>query len=274
MLLRVLALILLAMLGLAGWGYANIVADPVVRRATIAVAGWPERTAPLRVALIGDVHVQGPDMPPERLARLVARINAEQPDLILLAGDFVGDRALATHHFSDAEIAAPLGRLSAPLGTYAVLGNHDYWRDGPALRRALEGVGIRVLSNEAVRAGVVTLVGVDDMHTRHADVTAAERSAARLPGPALVFTHSPDVIPELPARFATVLTGHTHCGQIVLPLTGPVASASRYGDRYRCGVIREDGRTIVVTSGLGASVLPTRFGAPPDWWLVTVGGAR
>lgn len=267
------ALLLLAAIGMTalGWGYWNIMADPLVRRTAVAMPDWPEGAPPIRVALIRDIHVPGPDMPPARAARLVAQVNAERPDLILLAGDFVGDRQLATRDYSDAETAAPLAGLRAPLGVFAVLGNHDHWRDGRRMARALATAGIPTLDNRAARVGPVTLVGIGDAHTRNADIRAVGAAAASLPGPLLAFTHSPDVVPALPGRFAVVLAGHTHCGQIVLPLIGPLASASAHGERYRCGVIREGGRTIVVTSGWGASVLPFRFGAPPDWWLVTLG---
>jgi len=272
--LRTLGLILVAALAFAGWCYFNSLADPIVRRTTVAVPGWPAGAPPLKVAMISDVHVQGPDMPPERVARIVDQVNAQHPDLILLAGDFVGDRLLGTHSYTDAEIAAPLGRLSAPLGVYAVLGNHDQWRGGVSMRTALTKAGVPVLTNVAVRAGPVTVVGIDDFHTGHADVPAAVRSANLLPGPTLVFTHSPDVIPVLPPQFATVLAGHTHCGQVVLPWYGQLASSSHYGDRYRCGVIREGTRTIVVGAGLGTSTVPFRLNAPPDWWLITLGPAR
>jgi len=269
---RALGLILLILLAIAGWGYANILADPVVRRASFVLPNWPANTAPLRVALISDVHMQGPDMPPERVARIVARVNAEHPDLILLAGDFVGDRQLSTREYSDAEIAAPLGKLVAPLGTWAVLGNHDQWRDPASMRKALIAAGIGVLDNAAVRVGVLTLVGAGDAGTHSDDIAALTRSAAKFPGPVLLFAHSPDLVPQLPARFTLVLAGHTHCGQIMVPFHGSLASASRFGERYRCGVIREGLRNTVVSAGLGASVVPFRFGAPPDWWLVTIGG--
>jgi predicted MPP superfamily phosphohydrolase len=74
-------------------------------------------------------------------------------------------------------------------------------------------------------------------------------------------------------HFPIVLAGHTHCGQIVLPLYGAIETGSKYGNRYLCGVIREHGRAVVVTGGIGTSLLPFRFGAPPDWWLVTLGSA-
>ncbi|MBC9033256.1 metallophosphoesterase [Sphingomonas sp. JC676] len=273
--LRALGVILVLVLALAGWCYLNILADPIVRRATIAVPGWPAGAAPLRVALISDVHVQGPDMPPERVARIVEQVNAQHPDIVLLAGDFVGDRVLGTRDYSDAEIAAPLARLSAPLGVYAVLGNHDYtYRGIPRMWEALERVGIRVLDNRVQHVGVLTLAGIGDVHSGHAAVPAVVLAAARMPGPILAFMHSPDVIPRLPSQFGVVLAGHTHCGQIVLPWYGQLASASRYGDRYRCGVIHESGRTIVVGAGWGTSIVPFRLGAPPDWWLVTVGPAQ
>jgi hypothetical protein len=269
--LRLIAFLFLMAVGLGLWGFLNTQADPVMRRGTVHMSEWPAHAAPLRIALISDVHAQAPSMPVERVARIVAQVNAQHPDLILLAGDFVGDGGLATRDYSDAEIAAPLGKLSAPLGTWAVLGNHDHWRDKGSIATALQAAGIHVLTNSAARVGVLTLVGADDMHTHHADPAAVDRAAAARPGPALLFTHSPDLVPRLSRRFGLVLAGHTHCGQIVLPLFGQVASASRYGDRYRCGLIREDGRSIFVTGGLGTSILPLRFGAPPDWWLITAG---
>jgi len=273
MILRLLAFTFLVVAALSLWGFLNAQADPVMRRGIVHMSDWPAHAAPLRIALIGDVHVQGPDMPPDRVARIVAQVNAQHPDLILLAGDYIGDRQLSTRLYSDAEIAAPLGKLLAPLGTWAVLGNHDHWRNRGSIAKALEAAGIHVLTNSAARVGILTLVGADDIYSRHADAGAVDRAAAALPGPTLLLTHSPDLVPQLSRRFGLVLAGHTHCGQIVLPLYGPVASSTRYGDRYRCGLVREDGRSIFVTGGLGTSIVPFRFGAPPEWWLITVGGA-
>ena len=272
MILRAFAFLFLVLAGLSVWGFANTQAEPVIRRGIVHMSEWPAHAAPLRIALISDVHAQGPDMPPERVARIVAQVNAQHPDLILLAGDYVGDRRLSTRLYSDAEIAAPLGKLLAPLGIWAVLGNHDHWRTHGSMAKALEKVGVHVLTNSAARVGVLTLAGADDAFSEHADAAAVDRAARALPGPTLLLTHSPDLVPQLSRRFGLVLAGHTHCGQIVLPFYGQVASSSHYGDRYRCGLMHEDGRSIFVTSGLGTSVVPFRFGAPPDWWLITVGG--
>jgi hypothetical protein len=224
--------------------------------------------------LISDLHVAGPDMPPERLARIVARIDALHPDLVLIAGDFVSERSASTHIYSAAQSIAPLAALRPRLGTFAVLGNHDHWRDAGASRRALLAAGVRVLDNEAAAAGPLAIGGLDDTFTDHAKPVATVAAMRRLPGARLLLSHSPDPFAELPPDISLTLAGHTHCGQIALPLVGPIASFSRYGNRYACGIVREGGKTLIVTAGLGASLLPLRIGAPPDMWLLELGPVR
>lgn len=266
----ILTALLALLLVVVALGYAESLRDPVVRRATIALAGLPEGTRPLRIALLSDLHVQGPDMPPARVRRIVDQVNAVHPDLILLAGDFVGSRRIATRGYSDAEIADALAGLRARLGVFAVLGNHDHWRDPASLARELAARNLRVLVNETAEVGPIAIAGIDDDFTDHADIARVAQAAAASERPVVVLTHSPDLVPRLPDGFALVLAGQTHCGQAVLPLIGAVVSSSRFGERYRCGLIREGSRTIVVTAGLGTSVLPMRLGAPPDWWLLTL----
>jgi uncharacterized protein len=137
-----------------------------------------------------------------------------------------------------------------------------------------------VLGNEAVRRGPLAIIGVDDSFSGHDDVVAAAASWEKVGGIPLVLTHSPDAAHKLPGGLPLVLAGHTHCGQVVLPWLGPVLTRGPkqqwrplYDPRYRCGVVREANRIVVVTAGLGSGTLPVRFGAPPDWWLVTVGPA-
>jgi predicted MPP superfamily phosphohydrolase len=260
--------------GLLLWGWLEARSHPLVRRAAFSLPGWPERASPLKAVLISDIHVAGPDMPPARLAKIVTQINALQPDLVLIAGDLVSDKGIATRLYSMAEAIAPLAGLTPKLGAFAVLGNHDHWRDADAARAALRRAGIRVLDNEAVRAGPLVIAGADDVYTGHDDPAALTRAAERLGGPVLVLSHSPDIVPELDPRFRLVLAGHTHCGQIVPPLIGRLATASHYGERYACGIVRENGRAIVVSAGLGTSLLPLRMGARPDMWLLELGPAR
>ena len=263
--LLILAALLLLLLG---WSYWSAIADPIVQRATVALPGFPAGQPPVKVALIADIHVQGPDMPPERLARIVAQVNAEQPDLVLIAGDVIGDRTLATQHYSTAESVAPLAGLRSRLGTFAVLGNHEYWRNGAEARDALTRIGVRVLANQAVQAGPLALGGLDDQVTGRNRDNQTYAAMRGLPGARVLLSHSPDPFATLPPDIGLMLAGHTHCGQIRLPLIGAVSTMSRYGERYACGLIRERGRTLVVGAGLGTSIMPVRLGAPPDMWVL------
>ncbi|HST36178.1 MAG TPA: metallophosphoesterase, partial [Allosphingosinicella sp.] len=226
---------------------------------------------PIRAVLISDIHVAGPDMPPARLARIVARINALRPDLVLIAGDFVSDKRLSTRHYGQAEAAAPLAGLRARLGTFAVMGNHDHWRNGAEAHRALAAAGVRLLDNAAVQAGPLALGGLDDDFTGRADVARTVAAMRRLPGAKLLLSHSPDPFAQLPADVPLMLAGHTHCGQARLPFYGALVSVSDYGTRFECGLIRERGRTLIVTAGLGTSGVPLRLGAVPDLWLIRIG---
>lgn len=235
--------------------------------------GWPADQPPLRLLLASDIHVQGPDMPPERLADVVAQINALNPDLVLIAGDFIGDRQLASRWYDYREALAPLAGLRARYGTIAVLGNHDHWRDPAAADRALRQTGVRVLANDAVRAGPLAVAGLDDDFTAHADLRRTVERMRAVGGVPVLLSHSPDPFPELPRDVPLMLAGHTHCGQIVLPLVGAVTYESRHGSRYGCGRIDEGGRSLFVSAGLGTSVLPLRIGAVPDLWLIEIGPA-
>jgi predicted MPP superfamily phosphohydrolase len=120
----VAALLILAALASALAGYRNATADPLVRRLTVRLAGFPEDSPPVRIVLFSDLHVHGPDMPPRRVARIMDEIDALHPDLILAAGDFVGN-ALVGRKYPVEQALAPLARLKAQYGVYAVLGNND-----------------------------------------------------------------------------------------------------------------------------------------------------
>jgi predicted MPP superfamily phosphohydrolase len=256
---------------LLGWCYWSAIATPTVREARVELPGFPAGQAPVRVALLSDFHVQGPDMPPERVARIVAQVNALQPDLVLIAGDFAGDRTLVSHSYSTAETVAPLAGLRAPLGVIAVLGNHDYWRNGQEMRDALVRVHVRVLQNQAVQAGPLVIGGLDDQRTGHNRDNQTYSSMRALAGARVLLSHSPDPFATLPPDIGLMLAGHTHCGQIRLPLFGALTNDSAYGERYACGYIEQNGRKLIVTAGLGASILPLRLLAPPDLWVVTIG---
>lgn len=253
---------------------ASAMREPVVRRAIIAMPDWPAGARPLQVAFLSDVHVAGPDMPPSRLRRIVGQVNALRPDVVLFAGDFVSDKRVATRRYPAMEALAPLAELNAPLAKVAVLGNHDHWRDATEVSKALNAAGVRVLSNQAMTIGPLRIGGVDDDFTSHANVGATVRAMNAAPGGRVLLSHTPDITPKVPDDVTLVLAGHTHCGQIRLPLLGALSYMSSYGDRYACGQRKEGPRRVITTAGLGTSVLPFRLGAPPEIWLLTLGSLK
>lgn len=245
--------------------YREATSDPVVRTVRIEL---PELQGPVRLVLMSDIHVAGPDMPPHRLARIVERVNRLQPDLVLIAGDFVSDKRSRSRTYSVTDAVAPLRKLKARLGVIAVLGNHDHWRDAQAMRWQLRRAGLRVLDNDAVRTGPLTIGGVDDPFTGHDQLARTIRMMRAKPPPYILLSHSPDIFPGVPDDVSLTLAGHTHCGQIRLPWIGAVSTMSAYGERYACGMVKEQGRTLIVSAGLGTSILPIRLGAPPDLWAI------
>jgi len=265
---RWLALLAITALAMLGGMYWSAAAMPVARRLTITVADWPAGTSPLRLVLISDLHVAGPENPPARLSRVVAQVNALRPDIVLIAGDFVTEKRSATRLYGAAEAIAPLRDLRPHLGSFAVLGNHDHWLSSTEVHAALAGAGIRVLDDQAARVGRIAIGGIDDVFTRRGKLGPTLHALRPMGGFPILLTHSPDVFPDVPDWVPLTLAGHTHCGQIVLPLIGAISTVSRYGARFRCGVIREHGKTLVVSAGVGTSLLPLRLGAPSDFWVI------
>lgn len=256
-----------------------------VRRWRIARADWA--APPLRIVAISDIHLGEPYVGLRRLRQIVRRANALGGDVIVLLGDYA-----AGHHFISAPVtiadAAPeLAKLSAPQGVYAILGNHDWWDDLTAQRRgggpnlyaaALERVGIPVLSNTAIRKDGFWLAGLEDQ--------IAIRREGRwiglddLPGtlaqvsddaPVVLLAHEPDIFTQVPPRVALTLSGHTHGGQVRLFGFSPMVP-SRYGNRFAYGHVREQGRDLVVSGGIGCSILPVRFGVTPEITVIEISG--
>lgn len=270
---RILLLLIVIAVAIIAKGYWNATRDPIIRRANVVMANWPEGTPPLTVLLVSDTHVAGPDMPPERLTRLVTQLNQLRPDVVVVAGDLVSEKHFATHLYTPEQVVAPLLGFRARLGTVVTMGNHDHWFDPIRIRAALERGGIPVLRNQAIMRGPLVIGGVDDEHSGHDDLPATFAAMAQFPAdaPRILVTHSPDILPKLPEHVPLVLAGHMHCGQIVLPFHGAIGYPSRYGARFACGDMTDHGQRVIVGAGLGTSIVPLRYGAPPDVWLITLG---
>lgn len=242
---------------------------PVVERLVVESDAMETGSKPVTIALLADIHVAGPDMPPSRLEKIAEQVNALEPDLIAIAGDLVSEKRTATKVYSPAEIVAPLGKLSAPLGVVVVPGNHDHWFDWDGLKAEMaKHPQITVLANEAAQFGPIAVGGSDDAFTDRADNRATFGALKPLKGAKVVLTHSPDIFPQVPVDVDVVLAGHTHCGQIAWPWGGSPATMSDYGELYACGVVEQHGKTLVTSAGLGTSLLPVRMFTHPEIWLV------
>jgi len=270
--LALFAVLLLAAALVAWKAWRDTTGDPAILRTTVTLPDMPAGAEPVTVALISDIHVAGPDMPPERVERIVAQINALAPDAVLIAGDLVSEKKVGTKIYGPAEIVRPLTGFDARLGTILVPGNHDHWYGWPRLKKALSQTDISVLENDAIQAGPLVIGGLDDEYTGHDDIARTLAAMDELEGAHVFLGHSPDSLPDLPEG-SVILAGHTHCGQITLPLIGALAVPSRYGDRYECGRIDEGSRAAIVGAGLGTSVLPIRFNTRPEVWLIEFRGA-
>ncbi|MGH6614737.1 metallophosphoesterase [Sphingomonas sp.] len=282
-----LAGLVLLLLAIALYGFVDARRDPLVRYAAVPLNDWPGGARPVRALLISDIHFGNATMGSSRLARIVDQAMALKPDLILLAGDYVAGHDAETAHQAAAPLAAELARLHAPLGVVAVLGNHDHWTDAVTVQRALTAASISVVSNGAIRRGPLVIGGVDDQFSGHDDIPATLAAMDKLSGAKIILAHTPDVAralrrlteadtltaPRIVSRVAPqiVFAGHTHCGQIVLPWLGPIKTVIDSREKYLCGPSWRGTDRILVTGGVGTSVLPMRIGAPPDMWLVTLG---
>jgi uncharacterized protein len=250
---------------------------------TVRHTGWPRCARPLRIGVLTDIHAVEPWMPARRIGAIAERMNRLKPDIIVLLGDYVN--ALRPRFYSKtvpiAEWVSALKDLHAPLGVYAVLGNHDWWSgEAPQIRRAFDRAGIHLLENEAI--GVkhpgfnFWIAGLgDQLAYRVSGADDLEGTLQYLTGdaPSLLLVHEPYIFGEVPSRITLTLAGHTHGGQVYLPFIGRPAIPAEFA-AYAHGHVEDEGRNMVVSSGLGLSGLPVRFLVPPEIGLVTLRNAQ
>jgi len=220
----------------------------------------------LKIAQLTDLH-HSLFTPLEEIQRAVHLANHLRPDVVALTGDYV---TLSPTYIWP--VARALGKLRARLGVFAVLGNHDFRVDAEEITQALRSQRIRVLRNAhcALRRGSARLwmVGVDDLWWEAADIHAALRSVPAR-DPKILLCHNPLGI-HMAAKHGIdlVLSGHTHGGQVRLPMFGSVYGRSKLGERFVEGWNRLDGTQIYVSRGIGKVLVPVRYGCPPEITLL------
>ncbi len=252
---------------LLAWAFYFEPASFYVGETSLTIPRLPLNIDGLTIAVLADLHTGSPFNSLSKLRKIVDVTNSVNPDLILIAGDIVIQGVLGGTFVPPEDSTKVLRALSAPLGVYAVLGNHDWWFNANRVKTALEQEGIPVLDDRAIRlsghAKSFWLAGVSDYWEGPHDINSALRD---VPGDAtvIVFTHNPDVFPDIPRRVQLTIAGHTHGGQVLFPFIGRPIVPSRYGERFASGHIIEGGRHLFVSTGLGTSILPVRFRVPPE----------
>lgn len=263
--------LLLTLLLFFGIGYWHATRDPHVVEVSLPMENLPPGSQ-YHVLLASDIHTGNPDMRPERLARIVRQMNALKPDMILLAGDYHGGKMLDWPGIGLETALAPLGQLRAPLGVFAVIGNHDTPRWTPwAFGKA---GNIRLLVNAHADAGPFTVVGFNS--SAYGSNWNEGLKGIDPRRPTLLLFHEPDqILGNAPVKGDMLaLAGHTHGGQVMLPLIGAPYDHVSGKPPCRRGACVMNGTRVYVTSGIGTSWFPIRYNVPPEIVLLTLYSGR
>jgi predicted MPP superfamily phosphohydrolase len=236
--------------------------DPEITETDIWLRRLPPAFDGLRIVHLTDIH-HSLYTPLEDVQRAVHLANLLRPDLVALTGDYV---TLSPVYIWP--VAQALGKLRARLGVFAVLGNHDFQVNPEEITRALAARHIRVLRNTHFalrrRSGSLWMVGVDDLWWSADDLPGALRSVPAREAKILL-CHNPVGIRQAAEHGVDlVLSGHTHGGQVRLPLVGSVYGRSKFGERFVEGWNRVNGTQIYVSRGIGKVLVPLRLGCPPE----------
>lgn len=258
--------------------------NPQLLEVEVGLKQLPSSFEGLRIGQITDIHA-GPLVPRHLIREGVDLLMANRPDLIVLTGDFMngkrtplsGNGGFKKRHYE--YCIDELRRLNAPMGVFGVLGNHDFWSGEEMVSSIisdLDGIGIRILRNKAVSLEKdgqhLYIIGVDDYWEDSCDLSLAIRN---IPDQScrILLSHNPDVNQEislLEERIDLVISGHTHGGQVVLPVVGFPYLASPFGQKYRSGLVRDGERQSYISCGLGYCLVPIRLNCPPDVSVLTL----
>lgn len=233
---------------------------------------WPLK--PLKIAFFSDLHAGSPHINESYIKNLVERINAHHPDIVLIGGDLVINGVAGGKFMDISAIAILLSKLNAPLGKFVVLGNHDWWNDGENIRNVLSQNGYKVLENESLlvemsKTNKFWLVGIGDRYTNHSDPKKAFNGTSDQ-WPRIAFMHDPASLFEIKEKFFLSLAGHTHGGQVFIPGIGAIITPGAAPNSWAKGWTEFELGSLLVSQGIGTSILPIRFNAPPEFIILNL----
>ncbi|HQX57136.1 MAG TPA: metallophosphoesterase [Pyrinomonadaceae bacterium] len=279
-------------LGMLGYAYFIEPRRLVVNQFEVKVKDWNSGFEGFRVVAISDIHSGSNGVDEAKIRRVVEAANAQDPDIIVLLGDYIsesgGQDELGRPNLRMPldTIADNLAGMKAKYGVYVVMGNHDDNYGSQPIKAALARTGYKILDGEVAviekNGKKLRILGLrDHLSIGIWKVYSANAKALLAPtedqGDVLVLQHSPDIAPiingedPISKNLKLMLAGHTHGGQIRLPILGRPIVPSSYGQSLAAGHVKHSGLDIFVTTGVGESILPFRFMVPPEIAVLTIG---